>query len=102
MANFLNHFAELGGFEEMIGFLKAGNEAQEDRMPLDLISLIVAPFRTCNSLFSEKFAKYFITSVKDIVSQRLQGMTEKEIKEIDKESVSSVLKSLKDFLSLAL
>jgi len=29
-------------------------------------------------------------------------MTEKEIKEIDKDSVSQVLKSLKDFLTLAL
>jgi hypothetical protein len=29
-------------------------------------------------------------------------MTEKEIKEIDKESVSHVLKSLKDFMTLAL
>jgi hypothetical protein len=29
-------------------------------------------------------------------------MTEKEIKEIDKEAVSLVLKSLKDFLTLAL
>ena len=70
-------------------------------MPLDLISLIVAPFRTCNSLLSEKFSKVFTNYVKDIVNQRLLSMTEKEIKEIDKESVSQVLKSLKDFLTLA-
>ena len=102
MINFLNTFAEIGGFDAIIGFLKLGNETQEDKMPLDLISLIVSPFRTCNSIFSETFAKSFITQVKDIVSQRLQTMTEKEIKEIDKESVSLVLKSLKDFLTLAL
>jgi len=70
-------------------------------MPLDLISLIVAPFRTCNSLLSEKFSKVFTNYVKEIVNQRLLSMTEREIKEIDKESVSQVLKSLKDFLTLA-
>jgi hypothetical protein len=102
MINFLNTFAEIGGFDAIIGFLKLGNEAQDDKMPLDLISLIVSPFRTCNSIFSETFAKSFITQVKDIVSQRLQTMTEKEIKEIDKDSVSLVLKSLKDFLTLSL
>jgi hypothetical protein len=61
MANFLNTFAEIGGFEAIIAFLKAGNEAQDEKMPLDLISLIVSPFRTCNSLFSEAFAKGFVT-----------------------------------------
>ncbi len=102
MSNFLNTFAEIGGFDAIIGFLKAGNETQEEKMPLDLITLIVSPFRTCNSLFSEAFSQSFISQVKEIVSQRLIGMTEKEIKEIDKESISMVLKNLKEFLTLAL
>ena len=102
MANFLNTFAEIGGFDAIISFFKAGNETQEEKMPLDLITLIVSPFRTCNSIFSEAFAQSFISQVKEIVSQRLAGMTEKEIKEIDKESISMVLKNLKEFLTLAL
>ena len=57
MANFLNTFAEIGGFDAIVAFLKSGNDAQDEKMPLDLISLIVSPFRTCNSLFSEVFAK---------------------------------------------
>jgi len=36
------------------------------------------------------------------VSQRITEMTEKEIKEINKESFSKVLKNLKNFLLLAL
>jgi ubiquitin carboxyl-terminal hydrolase 9/24 len=40
--------------------------------------------------------------VREIVSQRLFSMTEKELKEIDKESVSRVLKDLKDFFLLSM
>jgi ubiquitin carboxyl-terminal hydrolase 9/24 len=40
--------------------------------------------------------------VRDIVSTRLNSMTEKELKEIDKESVGRVLNDLKDFLTLSL
>jgi hypothetical protein len=38
MINFLNIFAEIGGFDAIIGFLKIGNESQDDKMPIDLIT----------------------------------------------------------------
>lgn len=59
LANFLNYFAGQGGFIAIIDFLKCGNEAQEDKIPLDLISLVVSPFRTCNTVFSQAFASQF-------------------------------------------
>jgi ubiquitin carboxyl-terminal hydrolase 9/24 len=101
-ANFLNFFGEIGGFDALIDLLKAGNEGQEDKMPLDMISLLVAPFRQCNTIFSPTFSQHFTTAVREIVSQRLFSMTEKELKEIDKESVSRVLKDLKDFFLLSM
>jgi hypothetical protein len=52
LVNFLNYFGEVGGFEAIIDFLKAGNEGQDERMPLDIISLVVSPFRTCNTVFT--------------------------------------------------
>ena len=82
--------------------MRAGNETQDERMPLDLISLVVSPFRTCNTVFTSQFSSYFVEQVKDIVQKRLMTMTEKELKEIDKESVSRVLKDLKDFLTLSM
>jgi hypothetical protein len=56
--NFLNHFAELGGFDALIDAMKAGNE-NDERMPLEMISLLVSPFRTCNSVFAPTFAATF-------------------------------------------
>lgn len=41
MLNFLNYFSELGGFDALVNALKAGAETQEDRMPLEMISLLV-------------------------------------------------------------
>jgi hypothetical protein len=55
LANFLNYFAEIGGFDAIVDFLRAGNEAQDEKVPLDLISLVVSPFRTCNSILSPTF-----------------------------------------------
>lgn len=40
--------------------------------------------------------------VKDIVLKRITGMSEKELKELDKEVIGRSLNDLKDFLSLSL
>jgi hypothetical protein len=59
LANFLNYFAEQGGFEAIVDYLRSGSEVQEERIPLDLISLVVSPFRTCNTVFSQSFSAQF-------------------------------------------
>ncbi len=43
-----------------------------------------------------------VQSIKEIVVNRLKGISEKELKEIDKESVARLLNDLKDFLSIGL
>lgn len=53
--NFLNFFGEQGGFEAIVDYLRSGNEAQDEKIPLDLISLVVSPFRTCNTVLSPSF-----------------------------------------------
>lgn len=100
--NFLNYFSQIGGFEALVGALKAGNESLEDRMPLDVMSLLVLPFRQCNSVFDAIFKQGFINEVKDILVHRLKTMTEKELKEIDKESVSYILFAMKEFFTLSM
>lgn len=58
--NFLNYFSQINGFEALVGALKAGNESLEDRMPLDVMSLLVQPFRQCNAVFDATFKQGFI------------------------------------------
>lgn len=100
--NFVNYFAEIGGFEAIIDFLKYETENQDDKIPLDMITLLTLPFRNCNEIFSPTFAQNFVKSVKEIIINRLNNMSEKELKEIDKETVGHILYNLKDFLTLAL
>ncbi len=100
--NFLNFFGEQGGIDAITDFLKTGNEQQDEKIPLDLISLVVSPFKNCNTVLSPQTTADFTLKVRTIFEQRLQTMTEKELKEIDKESVSRVLKELKDFLTLSM
>ena len=50
---------------------------------------------------SKSFASSFVQEVQDIVTQRLMGMRDKEIKELDKDSLASVLAALRPFLQLA-
>ena len=71
-------------------------------MPLEMISLLVSPLRTCHSILSPSFSNQLVATVRDIVLQRISNMTEKELKEIDKESASRVLGELKDFFTLSM
>lgn len=99
--NFINHFAHIGGFDAILDILRAGKDSDE-KLPLDLISSFTTPFRNCNSIFSPAFSKSFVFEIKEIVLQRLKNMSEKELKEVDKEVVGRVLSDLKDFLSIGM
>ncbi len=92
----------MGGFDAIIDFLKIETENPDDRIPLEMFSLMTLPFRNCNEIFSPTFANHFVQSVRDIIMNRLRNMSEKELKEIDKESVGLMLLNIKDFLNLSL
>jgi hypothetical protein len=98
--NFVNYFAELSGFDAILDVLRFGNDKDDTRLPLEFVSILTAPFKNCNSIFSQTFTEQFVTMIKEIVFGRIRNMSEKEIKEIDKEVVSRVLSDSKDFLTL--
>lgn len=73
----------------------------EDKIPLDWISSLTAPFRNCNQIFAPTFATSFVTCIRDIIFQRIKTMSEKELKEVDKEIIGRLLNDVKDFLLLS-
>jgi hypothetical protein len=117
----LNYFAELGGFEALIHLLKLGNtrrpvseeadqnaekgenkkDNQAELMPLEFLGDLTGAFLNARLLMSEEFAAKFVDEVSAIVNERLMGMTDKEIKELDKEGLPDVLASYRTFLALA-
>ena len=64
--------------------------------------MLVSPFKTCNSVFAPTFANKFVEQVKNILLNRLNTITEKELKEMDKEVISRVLLDMKDFFTLSM
>jgi hypothetical protein len=54
--NFVNYFSQFGGFDAILEVLKIGNEVEE-KIPLDWIASLTAPFRNCNSIFSPSFTQ---------------------------------------------
>ena len=102
----MNYFSEIGGFDAILNILKSNEmlskpkDKEDNNVPLELVSTLTSPFRCCNNIFAPTFTENFVTSIKEIVINRIRNMSEKEIKEIDKEVVSKVLGDMKDFLSL--
>jgi len=95
--------------------LKAGNERspntedkdnQKDKkpekelMPLEFLGDLTGAFLNSRQLMSEEFASKFVGQISAIVIERLLGMTDKEIKELDKDGLAEVLYSFKCFLTL--
>jgi hypothetical protein len=109
----LNYFAELGGFTAFLHLLREGNEREPDEpeeakdakeakeppvsrrekelMPLEFLADLTGAFVNCGALMSEEFAASFVGEVQSIVTARLLGMKDKEVKELDKDALPSVL-----------
>lgn len=79
--NFLDYFAELGGFTALLALLRAGNtrteepsddaeasKVQKELMPLELLGDLTGAFLNCGALLSESFAANFVQEVQEIVT----------------------------------
>lgn len=114
----MNYFEELGGFEHLVNLLRAGNERSpepneaeakdkdskvepKDLMTFDFIGELTTPFYNCGRLMKKEFAAKFVEDVQKILTDRFMGMKDKEIKELDKDALSNLLKQLRLFLSIS-
>jgi len=59
---------------------------------------MLSAFNNCGALLSEDFAKKLVDEVQEIVTERLLGMRDKEIKEFDKDGLNDILQSFRSFL----
>ena len=100
--NFVNRFNQLGGFQSLLDLIKNGNVEQGIKVPFDIIPVLTQPFKNMGEILKPDFAKSFVVEVKETIFQRFQSLTEKELREIDKDIVSTILREMRDFLLLAL
>lgn len=55
--NFINYFSEIGGFDAIIDYLRIGSENPDDKIPLEVISMMTSPFKNCLEIFSPTFSQ---------------------------------------------
>lgn len=65
-----------------------------------MITHLTHPFTHLEATLTDEFSKTFAGFVKEIVVDRLSKLTEKEIKDVDKDELSSVIWRLREFLML--
>ena len=115
----MNYFAELGGFDAHLALLRAGNERSpepteaelknkdtkppepKELMTLEYIGELTEPFLNCGRLMTKEFAAYFVGEVQKILTERFTGMRDKELKELDKDALSTLLNQFRLFLSIS-
>ena len=81
--------------EDNAGKEEAKKEFESELMPLEYLGDLTGAFLNSRQLMSEEFASKFVGSVSAIVTERLMGMTDKEMKELDKDSLAEVLWSFR-------
>lgn len=117
MVNFVQYFADIGGFDAIIGLLSLGSNANEeskdaskdDKQPdysaqkidLTMIYYLINPFRNLGQVLTPEFKQTLCTRVKDLIVNRLTTMTEKNLKDADKDVMTRLVSGLKHFLMLS-
>lgn len=67
MINFVNTFAELGGFDAIVDYLKQGTElADGEKIPFEQFHNFTLAFRSTINILEPSFASSFVNQVKDI------------------------------------
>jgi len=95
----------------VIAALKIGTEPvpkdtkeadKPEKLPLEIVSSLLLPFRNLKEVVTTEFAAAFTDQIKGLIINRFMNLTDKELKEVDKDKLSKVLIDLKQFMSLGM
>jgi hypothetical protein len=71
-------------------------------LPLPLVSFLLRSLKSLKSVLDPTFAQKFVNSIYGQVINRINNISEKDIKEVDSKEVMSTLSSLGDFLEISM
>ena len=116
----MQYFAEIGGFDAILNLFKFSADlnqvmpveetkqesasskkekaAHQIRIPFGMITHLTRPFTHLDQTLTAEFASKFAQTTQDLVVARLSSMTERDIKEVDKDEIGKVLSELRHFL----
>lgn len=100
---FVDHFHYHGGFDAVRNALRSITKTEGGKaLPLNVIPDLTSPFRNCRAIIDEEYAKEMAEEVQQLVLQRLENMTDDEMKDLDKSTIHDLLTEIREFLLIAL
>lgn len=109
--NHLNFFYNEGGFDAMNHVLRIGNlrpadlgdkKQEYELMPYEMVREIQEVFSNAKALLDPKFLAGFVQNVYSIIAERIDTMTDEDVKEIERKELPQVLTRLSRFLLLSM
>jgi len=67
--------------------LKSYNDPAAVKLPFKIISSLTQAFTHLDNVFTVEFSKLFSTTVKEQLLTRLETMTERDLKDVDKDEI---------------
>mmetsp|Transcript_8862 Transcript_8862/g.8238 ORF Transcript_8862/g.8238 Transcript_8862/m.8238 type:complete len:99 (+) Transcript_8862:768-1064(+) len=98
MLSFLNYFGEINGFESILNFIQFETKDSKGKVfkgcPLILAMKALKPFVPVLRQGEKTFVQEFTKKVCLALSDRLENLTEFEIKELDKDIIRETIQVL--------
>ena len=104
--NLFNTFCNAGGLSAIYDILspeillKKANMTTGYKLPLDVVAMLLAPLKSIKAIAKDEIVKEIVSIGEKAFFQRLQTLDEKEIKDINKESIPVALSLMKGILKL--
>ena len=100
---FLDHFQFHGGFDQLRKVLQRVVPFEDNPvLPLDLIPEFTSPFKACSNILNPEYTKEMAEELQSIIVGRLKNMSDDSMKEMDKNTIHSIMSDFRDFLCLGL
>ena len=106
LCNYVQYFAELGGFDTMLNLICMGTSQEEQeggpaiKLPFSVISQLSGSFTHLGQVFVEEFGLKLTNVIKQQITQRLQSISEAELKNVQKDEVTYMLHNMRSFLEI--
>lgn len=98
--NFINYFAQIGGFDSIMNLAKKGAEGEE-KIDFDFLYSFTHPIlKGTFKVLEPSFAYDFVSGMAEHIKARYEGISEKEIQIIDRDSPFTILENLVYFFNL--
>jgi len=82
--------------------VKSNNDPAVVKLPFKIISALTQAFTHLDNVFTVDFSKLFSNTVKEQIMNRLDTMTERDLKDVDKDEIQNLIGQMRDFLAISM